>query len=138
MGKKNTIILSKSCFILFFKKNNLIFFNHSLERIFRQPLDQNIQLFDQEIQIRRYLCQEQDYLIQELDNMLKIQKEKVNFLTAMIKQRNVNKLIIKQQQIDSVLQCMDRRIISSAKRLNKIKIRIKALKYVIKIIKNKH
>lgn len=116
----------------------MIFLNHFLEKIFRQPLDQNIQLIDQKIQILSYLCQEQDVLIQELDNMLKLQKEKVNFLTALIKQRNDSKLIIKQQKIDLVLQSMDLGIISSAKRLNKIKIRIKALKYVIKIIKNKH
>ena len=116
----------------------MIFLNYFLEKTFRQPLDKNIQLFDQEIQIRRYLCQEQDVLILELDNMLKLQKEKVNFLTAIIKQRNDNKLIIKQQQIDLVLQSMDQGINSYAKRLNKIKIRIKALKCVIKMIKNKH
>ena len=116
----------------------MIFLNHFLEKIFRQPLDQNIQLIDRKIQILSYLCQEQDALIQELDNMLKLQKDKVNFLTAMIKQRNDNKIIIRQQQIDLVLQSMDQEIIFSAKRLNKIKIRIKALKYVIKIIKNKH
>jgi hypothetical protein len=94
-------------------------------------------LFKQEIQVCRHICQEQDTLIQELNNLINLQKELAICLKTQIKQRLNNTLNIKQEQLDLDMQHnIEQEIVSSTKRADKIEIRVKILKHVLRIIKN--
>ena len=91
-------------------------------------------LFKQEIQLCRHICQEQDSLIQELNKLISLQKELAICLKIQIKQRLNN---IKQEKLDLDMQRnIEQQIVSSTKRADKIEIRIKILKHVLKILKS--